>query len=81
MLKAEMARRLRLDARRNRERLLDAARDAFAAARRIACRRWFRCERDAGRHGLGEYDEIVTIVPYYRALKEFLERLRSNTDE
>jgi len=31
----------------------------------------------AGQHGPDEYVEIATIVPYYRALKEFLERLRS----
>jgi succinyl-diaminopimelate desuccinylase len=30
----------------------------------------------AGQHGPDEYVEIATIVPYYRALKEFLERLR-----
>jgi len=35
----------------------------------------------AGQHGPDEYAEISTIVPYYRAIKEFLERLRSNTDE
>jgi succinyl-diaminopimelate desuccinylase len=35
----------------------------------------------AGQHGPDEYAELATIVPYYRALKEFLERLRSNTDE
>ena len=29
----------------------------------------------AGQHGPDEYVEIATIVPYYRALKEFLERL------
>jgi len=29
----------------------------------------------AGQHGPAEYVEIDTIVPYYRALKEFLERL------
>jgi succinyl-diaminopimelate desuccinylase len=28
----------------------------------------------AGQHGPDEYVEIATIVPYYRALKEFLER-------
>lgn len=31
----------------------------------------------AGQHGPDEYVDITTIVPYYRALKEFLERLRS----
>jgi succinyl-diaminopimelate desuccinylase len=30
-----------------------------------------------GQHGPDEYVEIATIAPYYRALKEFLERLRS----
>jgi succinyl-diaminopimelate desuccinylase len=30
----------------------------------------------AGQHGPDEYVEIASIVPYYRALKEFLERLR-----
>jgi succinyl-diaminopimelate desuccinylase len=35
----------------------------------------------AGQHGPDEYAEITTIVPYYRALKEFLEGLRSNTDD
>jgi len=30
-----------------------------------------------GQHGPNEYVEIATIVPYYRALREFLERLRS----
>jgi succinyl-diaminopimelate desuccinylase len=35
----------------------------------------------AGQHGPDEYAEIATIVPYYLALKEFLERLRSDTDE
>jgi succinyl-diaminopimelate desuccinylase len=35
----------------------------------------------SGQHGPDEYAEITTIVPYYRALKEFLEGLRSNTDE
>jgi succinyl-diaminopimelate desuccinylase len=34
----------------------------------------------AGQHGPDEYVEIATIVPYYRALKEFLERLRSAAD-
>jgi succinyl-diaminopimelate desuccinylase len=34
----------------------------------------------AGQHGPDEYVEIATIVPYYRALKEFLERLRSAVD-
>jgi succinyl-diaminopimelate desuccinylase len=29
-----------------------------------------------GQHGPDEYVEIASIVPYYRALKEFLERLR-----
>ena len=33
-----------------------------------------------GQHGPDEYVEIATIVPYYRALKEFLERLRSAAD-
>jgi succinyl-diaminopimelate desuccinylase len=35
----------------------------------------------AGQHGPDEYAEISTIVPYYRALKEFLEGLRSDTDD
>jgi succinyl-diaminopimelate desuccinylase len=30
----------------------------------------------SGQHGPDEYVEIATIVPYYRALKEFLERSR-----
>ncbi|MFC6022901.1 M20 family metallopeptidase [Plantactinospora solaniradicis] len=30
----------------------------------------------AGQHGPDEYAEISTITPYYRALKDFLERLR-----
>jgi succinyl-diaminopimelate desuccinylase len=30
-----------------------------------------------GQHGPDEYVEIATIAPYYHALKEFLERLRS----
>jgi succinyl-diaminopimelate desuccinylase len=34
----------------------------------------------AGQHGPDEYAEIATIVPYYRALKEFLERLSSASD-
>jgi succinyl-diaminopimelate desuccinylase len=29
----------------------------------------------AGQHGPDEYVEVATIVPYYRALKDFLERL------
>jgi succinyl-diaminopimelate desuccinylase len=33
-----------------------------------------------GQHGPDEYVEIATIVPYYRALKEFLERLGSAAD-
>jgi succinyl-diaminopimelate desuccinylase len=34
----------------------------------------------AGQHGPNEYAEIGTIVPYYRALKEFLERLSPAAD-
>jgi succinyl-diaminopimelate desuccinylase len=34
----------------------------------------------AGQHGPDEYVEIATIVPYYRALTEFLESLRSAAD-
>jgi succinyl-diaminopimelate desuccinylase len=34
----------------------------------------------AGQHGPNEYVEIATIVPYYGALKEFLERLRPAAD-
>jgi len=34
----------------------------------------------AGQHGPNEYVEIGTIVPYYRALKEFLERLSPAVD-
>jgi succinyl-diaminopimelate desuccinylase len=34
----------------------------------------------AGQHGPEEYAEIPTIVPYYRALKEFLEHLGSADD-
>jgi succinyl-diaminopimelate desuccinylase len=33
----------------------------------------------AGQHGPNEYVEIATIEPYYRALKEFLERLSVDT--
>ena len=33
-----------------------------------------------GQHGPDEYVEIATITPYYRALKEFLERLKSAAD-
>ena len=34
----------------------------------------------SGQHGPDEYVEIATIVPYYLALKEFLERLRPAAD-
>jgi succinyl-diaminopimelate desuccinylase len=34
----------------------------------------------AGQHGPDEYVEIPTIMPYYRALREFLERLRPAAD-
>jgi succinyl-diaminopimelate desuccinylase len=34
----------------------------------------------AGQHGADEYVEIASIVPYYRALTEFLERMRSPTN-
>jgi succinyl-diaminopimelate desuccinylase len=34
----------------------------------------------AGQHGPDEYVEIDTIVPYYRALKDFLEGLRGTAD-
>jgi succinyl-diaminopimelate desuccinylase len=34
----------------------------------------------AGQHGPDEYAEIATIVPYYRALKLFLERLMAPAD-
>jgi hypothetical protein len=33
----------------------------------------------SGQHGLDEYAEINTIIPYYRALKDFLERLPVRT--